>query len=93
MTRVRNFEATGSTLQKKGGSIKTVRNPENMAVVREAIERSPHRSARRQSVSLGMSETSVQCTVFTSPPFFCSVEPVASKFRTQVLMACADGTA
>ena len=26
-------------------------------------------------------------TVFTLPPFFFSVEPVASKFRTQVLMA------
>ena len=31
-------------------------------------------------------------TVFTLPPFFFSVEPIASKFRTQVLMACADGT-
>ena len=35
-----------------------------------------------------------QCsTDFTQPPFFFSVEPVASKFRTQVLMAWADGTA
>ena len=50
-TWVRNFEATGSTLKKKGGSVKTVRTPENIAVVREAIERSPHRSARRHSVS------------------------------------------
>jgi hypothetical protein len=47
---VRNFEATGFTLKKKGGSVKTVRTPENIAVVREAIERSPHRSARRNSV-------------------------------------------
>jgi hypothetical protein len=31
-------------------------------------------------------------TVFTLPHFFFSVEPVASKFRTQVLMACSDGT-
>jgi len=31
-------------------------------------------------------------TVFTLPPFFFSVEPVASKFRTQVLMAWPDGT-
>ena len=36
---VRNFEATGSTLKKKGGSVKTVRTSENIAVVREAIER------------------------------------------------------
>ena len=57
---VRNFEATGSTLKKKGGSVKTVRKPENSAVVREAIERSPHRSARRHSVSLRLSEANVQ---------------------------------
>ena len=49
-TWVRNFETTGSTLKTKGGSVKTVRTPENIAVVREAIERSPHRSARRHSV-------------------------------------------
>ena len=59
-TWVRNFEATGSTLKKKGGSVKTVRTPENVAVVREAIERSPHPSARRHSVSLGLSEASVR---------------------------------
>jgi hypothetical protein len=54
-TWVQNFEATG-TLNKKGGSVKTVCTPENIAVVREAIERSPHQSARRYSVSLGLSE-------------------------------------
>jgi len=58
-TWVRNLEATGSTLKKKGGSVKTVRTPENIVVVREAIERSPYRSARRHSVSLGLSEASV----------------------------------
>jgi hypothetical protein len=31
-TWVRNFEATGSTLKKKGGSVKTVRTPENIVV-------------------------------------------------------------
>ena len=36
-TWVRNFEATGSTLKKKCGSVKTVRTAENIAVVREAI--------------------------------------------------------
>jgi transposase len=59
-TWVRNFEATGSTLKKKGGSVKTVRTPENIAVVREAIERSPHLSARRHSVSLRLSQASVR---------------------------------
>ena len=55
-----NFEATGSTLKKKGVSVNTVRTPENIAVVREAIERSPRRSVRRHSVSLGLSEASVR---------------------------------
>jgi transposase len=59
-TWVRNFEATGSKLKKKGGSVKTVRTPENIAVVREATERSPHRSARGHSVSLWLSEDSVR---------------------------------
>jgi len=59
-TWVRNFEATGSTIKKKGGSVKTVRAPENIAVVREAIERSPHRSVRRHPVSLGLFEASVR---------------------------------
>ena len=59
-TLVLNLEATGSTLKKKGGSVKTVRKPGNIAVVRETIERSPHRSAHRHSVSLGLSEASVR---------------------------------
>jgi hypothetical protein len=50
-TWVRNLEATGSTLKTKGGSVKTVRTPDNIAVVREAIGRSPHRSARRHCVT------------------------------------------
>jgi hypothetical protein len=59
-TWVRKLEATGSRLKKKGLSVKTVRTSENIAVVREAIERSPHRSAHRHSVSLGLSEASVR---------------------------------
>jgi len=39
-TWVRNFEATGSTLKTKGGSVKTVRTPDNNAVVREARTKS-----------------------------------------------------
>jgi hypothetical protein len=38
-TWVPNFEATGSTLKKKGGNVETVCTPENIPVVREAIER------------------------------------------------------
>ena len=59
-TWVRNFEATGSTVKKKGCSVKTVRTPENIAAVREAIGRSSHRYARRHAVSLGLSEASVR---------------------------------
>ena len=54
-TWVRNFEVTGSTLKKKGGSVKTVCTPKNNAVVREAIERSPHHSACRNSVTRAVS--------------------------------------
>ena len=50
-TWVRNFETTGSTLKKKGGSVKTVRTPQKIAIVKGAIERSPHSSARRPSVT------------------------------------------
>lgn len=59
-TWVQNFEATGSTLKKKGGSVKTARTPKNVAAVREAIERSPHCSACRHTTSLGLSEASVR---------------------------------
>ena len=59
-TWVQNFEATGSTLRKNGGSVKIVRIPKNIAAVREAIQRSPHHSARRHSVSLGLCEASVR---------------------------------
>ena len=59
-TWVQNFKGTGSTLKKKGGSVKTVRTPENIAVVKVVIERSPHRPARRHSVPLGLSEASVR---------------------------------
>ena len=69
-TWVRNFEATGSTLKTKVGSVKTVRTPDNIAVVREAIERSPHRSARRHSVSLGLSEASVRRILHKDLNFF-----------------------
>jgi hypothetical protein len=59
-TWVWNFQATGSTLKKKGGSVKTVCTPENIAVMKEAIERSPHRTAHRHSVSHGLSEGSIR---------------------------------
>jgi len=61
-TWVGNLEATGSTLKTNGGSVKTVCTPEIIVVVRDVIKRiqNPHRSASRYSVSLGLSEASVQ---------------------------------
>ena len=35
---VRHFEASGSAPKKKGGRVKTVRTPKNIAVVTDAIE-------------------------------------------------------
>jgi len=52
----------------------------------------PHRFTRRYSV-VTRAVWSQCSTDFTLPPFFFSVEPVAWKFRTQVLMSWADGTA
>jgi hypothetical protein len=63
-TWVWNFEATGSTIKKKGGSVKTVSTSENIVVVRQAIERSPQRSARCHSVSLWLSEASVRWVLY-----------------------------
>ncbi|PNF23437.1 hypothetical protein B7P43_G10587 [Cryptotermes secundus] len=59
-TWVQNFEATGSTLKNKDGSIRTARTPKNVAAVREDIERSPRRSALRHATSVGLSEASVR---------------------------------
>jgi hypothetical protein len=81
---VRNFEATGSTLKKKGGNVKTVHTPENIAVVREAIERSPHCPARRRSVSLRLSEAS------SSTPHSSGVE-TSNSARSQT-NSCGDAS-
>ena len=39
-TRVNNFEETGSTVKKKGGSVKTVRTAQNIDAVRASFEQS-----------------------------------------------------
>jgi len=54
---VNNFEETGSTVKKKGGSVKTVRTPQNIDAVRASFEQSPRRSAVRHSKRLGLSES------------------------------------
>ena len=59
-TWVANFEGSGSTSKKRGGSKKTVRTPENIRRVREAFDRSPRRSAVRHATTLGITPRSVQ---------------------------------
>jgi hypothetical protein len=41
-TWVNNFEQTGSTVKKKGGSVKTVQTQQNIDAVRASFEQSPH---------------------------------------------------
>jgi len=55
-----NFEETGSTVKKKGGSVKIVRTPQNIDALRASFEQSPRRSAVRHSKKLGLSESSVR---------------------------------
>jgi len=59
-TWVNNFEQTGSTVKKKGSSVKTVRTSHNIDAVRASFEQSPRRSAVRHSKTLGLSESSVR---------------------------------
>ena len=56
-TWVNNFEETGSTVKKKGGSVKTVCTPQNIDAVRASFEQSPLWSAMRPSKKLGLSES------------------------------------
>jgi len=56
-TWVNNFEETGSTVKKKGGSVTTVRTPQNIDAVRASFEQRPLRSAVRHSKKLGLSES------------------------------------
>jgi len=56
-TWVNNFEETGSTVKKKGGSVKTVHTPQNIDAGRASFEQSPRRSAVHHSKKLGLSES------------------------------------
>ena len=56
-----NFHTTASAMNKKhGGSAWTVRTPENIEVVRNAVEQSPCRSAVRHVQALRVSDTTVR---------------------------------
>ena len=59
--RIRHLEETESTLSKLGhGALRTVRTPENVQFVRESIEQSPRRSARKHAVALGISDRTLR---------------------------------
>jgi hypothetical protein len=56
---VANFRATGSALKKKlPRRPRTVRSPQNVQAVRQAITQSPWCSARKHAAAIGMSEWS-----------------------------------
>lgn len=58
---VQNLRATGSALPRKPlGRPRSVRTPENIAVVRASVEQSPSRSARKHAAALRMSDRSVR---------------------------------
>ena len=56
-TWVNNYEETGLTVKKKGGSVKTVCTPQNIDAVRVSFEQSPRQSAVRHSKKLRLSES------------------------------------
>ena len=57
---VTSFRKRGTIMKKKPpGPVATARTPENVERVREAIVRSPTRSARPHAVELGMSKSTV----------------------------------
>jgi len=57
---VNNFEEKGSSVKKKGGSVKKVRTQQNTHAVRASFEQSPRLSAVRHSKKVGLSESSVR---------------------------------
>ena len=61
LTWVNALRTTGSLLKAKPpGPVRTARTLENVDRVREAITRSPRRSARRHSTELGISQSTMQ---------------------------------
>lgn len=56
---VTNFRDHGSVKNEFVGSVKTVRTPENVERVRQAVIRSPVRSARRQALALNITRRSL----------------------------------
>lgn len=58
---VNNFRSTASAMKiKPTGRPRSVRTPENIETVRDSVLRSPNRSARRQSMALAISDSSLR---------------------------------
>jgi hypothetical protein len=53
---VEKWQATGTVSNKFVGTSRTVRTPENIAIVRNAVQQSPTRSAVRQAAALDISD-------------------------------------
>ena len=65
---IRHLEETESTLSRLGhGAPRTVRTPENVQLVRESIEQSPRRSARKHALALGISDCSLRRILLLVP--------------------------
>ena len=75
-TWVNNFEETGSTVKKKGGSVKTVRTPQNIDAVRASFEQSPRRSAVRHSKKRTVRE---QCQAYFTLGFALRIQEEISR--------------
>jgi len=82
-TWVNNFEETGSTVKKKGGSVKTVRTPQNIDDVRVSFEQSPRRSAVRHSKKIGTVRK--QCQVYFTLGFALRIQEEISRIPVDVL--------
>lgn len=62
-TWVLNFESSGSTSQKIGGSVRTARTPQNIKAVRNSVNASTRTSLRLRSLNLGLSYTTTSRTL------------------------------
>lgn len=61
LTRVRNFRVTSSAMKKPPpGRPRSVRTPQNVQLLQQAVTRSPRRPARRHAASLGISDRTVR---------------------------------
>jgi len=89
-TWVRKFEATGSTLKQKGGSVKSV---ERWLQTARVTQGSDAQNGVDSFNDVSHYRNVLGCTYCFYTTAFFSVEPAASNFGTQVLMAWADGTA